>query len=757
MTFFTLFFRFFRFMFYFCLLTLALCLIIFVFLIFSASKDLPRVPSPLSKIIETPRTEIFAATGENIMTLGSRQPVPLSRVSPYFIKAVVATEDHRFWDHHGINKLRTVKALFITLFEPGKIQGASTITQQLAKNLFFSFKKSYLRKFREMLVAFQIEATSDKKEILNAYINQINFGAGAQGIEKASEVFFGKSAADLTLGEAALLAGLPKSPTYYNPFKYYDRALKRRAIVLKRMVDVGYISEKEAEDVLMTKPVLCKKHGSSVTGSYFVDALINRLVAKYGEDIVFHGGIKVFTTLDTELQSYAEKSMQKGIDRVDKMMGISKNNPVRPQGALVAVDTGSGAIKAMVGGRDYSASEFNRAVNSRRQPGSGFKPFLYYTAFKEFDLNGASVMTDKPVTIKIKGSPDWKPENFERSYMGNVILKKALALSINTIAAQLVDMTGPEAVVETARKCGIISPLKNVYSVCLGTSGVSPLEMASAFSTFANLGIRHRPFYIWRVEDSFGRVIYEHIVQSKRVLDADTAFQIVDMMESVINSGSGKSVRAMGFNRPAAGKTGTSDHFNDAWFTGFTPSLSTSVWIGFDKKRKLITKNHVGITGGRGAAPIWADFMKQALKNEPLRDFPVPEGIRFEFADSVTGCKINENENFVNKFQSNNVDNGHEIFRIPLKRNQYLCQSVNGQALPFSGSLINLETNTKTGIKIKHEIENHDQTGVTKTVGPETKTINIKDIKQYNNKNYTSGFGADNTIDESDIRSGAAK
>ncbi len=736
---FILFLRFFRFVFYSLLLISAVCLIIFIFLIFSASRNLPKIPSPLSKIIETPQTEIFAATGENIMTLGSRQPVPLSRVSPYFIKAVIATEDHRFWDHHGINKLRTIKALFITLFEPGKIQGASTITQQLAKNLFFSFRKSYLRKFRELLIAFQIEATSSKKEILNAYINQINFGAGAQGIEKASEVFFGKPAADLTLGEAALLAGLPKSPTFYNPFKYYDRALKRRAIVLKRMVDVGYISEKKAEEVLKTRPVLCLRHKNSKTGNYFIDALINRLVAKYGDDIVFHGGIKVFSTLDSGLQSIAEQSMKTGLKNLDKMMGLSENEPDLPQGALVAIDTGSGAIKAMVGGRDYYTSEFNRAVNSRRQPGSGFKPFLYYTAFKEFNLDGASVMTDKPVTIHIQGSGDWKPENFERTYIGNVILKKALALSINTIAAQLVDMTGPEAVIETARKCGIISPLKDVYSVCLGTSGVSPLEMASAFSTFADLGIRHKPFYIWRVEDPFGRVIYEHIVQSKRVLDADTAFQIVDMMESVINRGSGKSIRAMGFNRPAAGKTGTSDHFNDAWFTGFTPSLSTSVWIGFDKQRRLITKNHIGITGGRGAAPIWGNFMKQALKNEPLRDFPIPEGIRFEFADSVTGCEVDNKAVSKNTIKSNASSDNHEIYRIPLKEDQHLCKekSIKNNTIMGNSSLPH-----NTGSNVISE----DSAG----------KIREKNMEQYKNSG-SSAIKGDNVIEEKDIRAGASK
>jgi len=632
-----------------------------MFVIFHMAKDLPKLPSPLSRIIETPQSQVFASNGQVLLTLGERKAVPLNMVSQDFINAILAIEDHRFFDHHGLNKLRTLMGLYITLFKPGRIQGASTITQQLAKNMFFSFEKTYQRKIKELLVSFQIEATNTKEEILHAYINQIHFGAGAQGIEKAARVFFGKSALDLNLSEAAMLAGLPKSPTNYNPYRYYERAIKRRDIVLSRMVATGFISQLQAEQAVVEKPALHKSRADSRTGSYFLDALISRLVDRYGEDVIYHGGIKVFATIDPRLQAYAQKAMTQGLENLDTLMGLSDNEPDRPQGALVSIDTGSGAVKAMVGGRDYYLSEFNRGINSRRQPGSGFKPFLYYSAFKQLGYHPATVMTDKPVSIPVKGADDWAPLNFSKTFAGDMILKQALTNSVNTIAAQLVESVTPQAVIDTAKTCGITSPLKDVYSIALGTSIVSPFEMASAYSVFATQGVRHEPFMFWRIEDAFGRIIYEHIVQEKRVLDTAVAYQVVDMMKSVIETGSGKSIRKMGFDRSAAGKTGTSDNYTDAWFTGFTPTLCTSVWTGFDKKRKLIDANKNGITGGRSAAPIWGRFMMDALKSEPERNFPIPGEIRFETADIQTGCNPKEQRDLA------------PVLSVPLKSDQQLC------------------------------------------------------------------------------------
>ena len=652
-----------RFIFYTVLIFAALFGIVLTILIFISAGDLPKLPEPLSRIIETPKTVIYASTGETLITLGGREPIPLSRVSPHFINAILSVEDHMFWEHHGINKLRTLKALYITLMKPGKIQGASTITQQLAKNLFFSFEKTYIRKFKELLVAFQIEHTCTKEEILHAYVNQIPFGAGAQGVEKAAQVFFGKPAADLTLSEAALLAGLPKSPTSYNPYHHYERALKRRDVVIQCMLNAGYIDEQEFNEILQSRPRLHTDHADARTGSYFLDAVIVELVERYGGDVVYHGGIRVTTTVDAAMQETAKKAVKDGLDNLITIMGFDRETGSEVQAALVAVDVGSGAVKAMIGGRDYYKSEYNRAINSRRQPGSGFKPFVYYTALNRLNLHGATIMIDKPVVIPITGAPDWRPRNFERETKGSMILKNALTHSVNTIAAQLVEKTGPEMVIETARLCGIQSPLDPVYSVALGTSDVTPLEMASAYATFASGGVRHPPFLIWRVEDAFGRVIYEHLVQGKKVLDPESTYQVVDMMKSVIDRGSGKSIREMGFTRPAAGKTGTTDSFKDAWFTGFTPSLCTSVWTGFDRQKNLKAKGHLGITGGRGAAPIWADFMKQAVAAQPPRDFPIPDGIHFEDADIKTGCAAK-------------LSDAGETMSIPLKQNQNLCREL---------------------------------------------------------------------------------
>jgi 1A family penicillin-binding protein len=609
-----------------------------------AVQDLPRVPHPIGRINDTPATEIFSADGQRILTIGGRETVALDDVSYPFIQAILATEDHRFWEHRGINKLRTIKALWITLFEPGKIEGASTITQQLAKNLFFSFKRTYVRKFRELLVALQIEAQFSKQEILEAYINQIPFGVGAYGIGEAARTFFGKTAGELTLSEASLLAGLPKSPTRYNPFRYPKRARARQKVVLQRMVDTGMISRQEALAAAAQPLDLRAQPRSLRVDSYFVDAVMKSLEETYGPEVVYHGGLKVYTTLDVGMQKTAEKALQQGIVKLSARMkpeppdtAGTKDADNGLQGALVAVDVNTGAVKALVGGRDYFQTPFDRALQNNRQPGSGFKPFLYYSVLEKLGKTPADVMVDKPVSIPVAGKPPWKPENFEHNYQGPMIIKRAFTESVNTVAAQLVAEVGPEAVIRTARRCGITSPLKPVYSVALGTFGVSPLEMASAYATFASGGIRHSPYLIRRVEDVNGRVLKEHIITSERVLNESVAYQMVDMMAGVIDGGTGKVIRRMGFTLPAAGKTGTTNDFKDAWFTGFTPNLSTSVWVGYDRGHGMREKNGVGVTGGRGAAPIWADFMKQATQGDPPKAFSVPPDIYFKNVNPETG------------------------------------------------------------------------------------------------------------------------
>lgn len=606
-------------------------------LIFTAAKDLPKVPVPLRRIIETPPTEILAANGQRLWSSGPAAYVTLDQVATDFIDAIVATEDHRFWEHKGINKLRIAKALVLNMFRRGAPQGASTITQQLAKNLFFNFRKTYWRKFRELLVALQIEAQFSKRQILEAYINQISFGPGARGVEQAARKFFGKSALELDLSEAALLAGLPKSPTRYNPLRHFQQAKARQRVVLQRMVAVGFLTQLQAEEAWQRSLKLNSGRGPVISAGHFIDWVLRILEDRYGADVVYHGGLKVTTTLDPRLQSLAQQSVSQGLQRLEGSFQPAAKTTDRLQAALVAVQVNSGAVKAMVGGRDYQESAFNRALDARRQPGSAFKPFLYYAAFESLDFTPATVMEDRPVRIAVPGQSDWVPRNFGRSHRGPMILKEAFVHSVNTIAAQLVQKVGPKAVVEVARRCGIESRLEPVYSVALGTSEVSPLEMAGAFATFAGGGIRRRPFCIWKVEDSFGRVLEEALVQQEKVIDPVVAYQLVDMMQAVVDRGTGRVVRTMGFSRPAAGKTGTTNKFRDAWFIGFTPNLSTAVWVGCDHGTPLKDRNGAGMTGGRAAAPIWAGFMLAATAGDSPRPFVIPGQIVFANCDPVSG------------------------------------------------------------------------------------------------------------------------
>ncbi|MBT8342293.1 MAG: carboxypeptidase, partial [Desulfatitalea sp.] len=510
-------------------------LIVALILTLGIIKDLPSVPEPLRRIIETPATEIYAANGERILQIGGHDYVPLDQVAIDFLQAILATEDHRFWEHHGINKMRTLKALWTTIAD-GRLQGASTITQQLAKNLFFSFEQTYARKVKELLVSFQIESQFSKHEILEAYVNQIYFEPRAQGIASAARHFFGKRAAQLSLAESALLAGLPKSPTRYNPLRYPDRAKTRQQIVLARMVAAGFISPTEAEAAAAEPLTFGRQGGEALVGEYFVDWVLKDLEDRYGAQVVYHGGLKVTTTVDLQLQRLAESVLVQGLQTTEGLLQppSATDGADEVQGALVSVQVNSGAVKAMVGGRDYAHSEFNRAVAGNRLPGSGFKPFLYYTAFERLGLTPASVLKDQPVSLAVDGASDWRPRNFRREYQGPLILKKAFAESVNSIAAQLVALTGPQPVIDTARRCGIESPLAPVYSVALGTSGVSPLEMAAAFGTLAAGGMHYSPFGVWRVEDWDGQVLEEHIVSGEQVLDPRLTYQVVDLLQGVL-------------------------------------------------------------------------------------------------------------------------------------------------------------------------------------------------------------------------------
>ena len=601
--------------------------------VYFISGSIPRIPDSLDKLVAAPPTVIYDSEGRVFHTLGGRDIVTLDRISPYFLQAIISVEDKNFYSHHGIDKSALFRSFFINPLRGKSMgSGASTITQQLTKNLFFSFKKDVGRKLKEMLAAVQIESSFDKNEILEAYCNQISFGSRAFGVERASRTFFGKPASDLTLAEASLLAGLPNSPSRLNPNSNPDGAKDRQVLILSFMERNGYISFEEraaaeAETLIYYRPRYLDR------GGWFADRVIEKCEAMFGKDAVYFGGLKIFTTLDPAMQFAAEKAAADHLISLRETVG---NDEV--EASLVAVSPLSGAVKAHVGGADYSSGPYDKGMVARRRPGSGFKPFLYFAGIKDKGFTPASIALDSLVTIEVKGSRDWKPQNFSRTYNGNLILKYALSRSLNSVAARIVNVVGAERVVETAHQFGITSPLKANPAIVLGTSGVTVLEMASAYSVIATGGEYFEPYFLERVESPRGETLYEHFINGKRVADAKTTYLLLDMMKETVDHGTARLARLSGFNIPAAGKTGTTDDYADAWFTGFTPTLCASAWVGYASSEKpLFEKTGRGITGSTGGLPIWIAFMKTVTAGDPPREFAVPPGIEFERVDPFTG------------------------------------------------------------------------------------------------------------------------
>lgn len=619
------------------ILTLVLCSILTVAGLYMwLSKDLPQLPQSLEHINLSLPTEIYSADGERIKVLGERHPVSFEDISPYFLKAIIAVEDSRFYSHSGIDHRGLIRALIKNVRTKKIVQGGSTITQQLSKNLFFSFERNWIRKIKELLIAFQLEVTFGKEQILEAYSNQIYFGSGAYGVEEASQIYFKKRARDLTLLQAAMLAGLPNSPNNANPFVHYEKAMKRADYVLKRMVREGLISGSEREEALKSIIDLANPKIESDPNFYFVDEVLAKLEKDYGKEFVHFGGLKIFTTLDTRYQKFALRGAENHLEalnaRLKKRPGMGKL-----QVALVSIENKSGAVKALLGGRNYSHSQFNRAVSNNRLPGSSFKPLVYFTAMESLGYSPATVIKDEPIKIEIPGTKPWEPQNFDEEFAGDIVLKKALLKSINIVSAKLMQEVGPEKVIRTARKFGIKSPLGKNLSLALGTSGMAPLEIASAYSVIANLGIYNEPYLIQQIEDFQGNRLYEHYYQGVQQFAPDALYPLLDMMKGVVERGTGRIVRRMGFKHPAAGKTGTTNSFKDAWFNGFTKDISTSVWVGFDNNDSMIAKSGKGLTGASAAAPIWVYFMQKALEGKTRVKFPVPDNIKFETVDVATG------------------------------------------------------------------------------------------------------------------------
>lgn len=562
-------------------------------------------------------SKVYDAKGNEIASLYevNRVPVKLSQISPDLVKAIIAVEDSRFYQHIGIDPLGIARAILKNIKAGELVEGGSTITQQTAKNLYLSNERTWQRKFKEVFFSIQLEQQYTKDEILEMYLNQIYFGHGAYGVEVAAQTYYGKSAKELNLAESAILAGLPKGPNSYSPFRNYTAAKERQAVVLNRMVELGSISSEEAEKAKKQPIVLTTSNKvKKIKAPFFVDEVRDYITGKYenGAELLLRGGLSVYTTLDLEIQAAAEEALTQGLASSESDL----------QGALISIEPQTGYIKAMVGGRDFQTSKFNRTLASR-QPGSAFKPFLYAAAIESKGQTAASIISCEPVAFRLQDGTDYTPTDYGKQpyHYRNFTLTEALIKSDNVVSVKLNQQVGPQTLVDYARKLGITSSLRPYLSLVLGTSEVTPMEMAVAYGAFANQGQVSVPLSILKIVDKDGRVLEENTVHLKQAIDPKTAYIVTDMLRGALQPGGTAGSIAALVNRPAAGKTGTTQNYRDAWFVGYTPELSTAIYIGYDKPRST------GRTGGDVAAPIWGQFVKKALEKVQPKDFIQPAGI----------------------------------------------------------------------------------------------------------------------------------
>jgi penicillin-binding protein 1A len=596
------------------------------------TKDLPEIRN-LESFKPSSITRIYSADGVLLTEffLEKRDPVPIKIIPDLLKKALIATEDRNFYRHSGIDLKGIFRAVFRDIKAGGFVEGASTITQQLTKTLFLQPRKTLLRKAKEAFLSFQIERRYTKDEILQFYLNQVYFGSGAYGVESAARIYFGKSVSDLNLPECAMLAGLPRSPSRYSPLVDPELAIKRRNAVLKQLKDTGVITQAVYDSARKAPLNLAKQDKTSVKAPYFVEYVKKFLENTIGSSRLYKEGLRVVTTLNYNMQHMAELAVEKGLSNLDKRMkrhGIKNSDP---QCALISLDVESGGILAMVGGRDFSVSAFNRATEAKRQPGSAFKPIIYAYAIEQgFPQN--KIILDAPVAFNIDNQKKyWQPKDFSGSYEGEMTLRRALALSKNIPAIRLIEMLGPSSVARFAHTLGIESPLSQNLSLALGTSDVTLMNLTAAYSVFPNNGKFIEPFGVAEVFDKAGRLLWRAKPEERMAISSTTAAIMTDMLRSVIQDGTGQKAKSI--LRPVAGKTGTSDEFKDALFVGFSPSITTGVWVGQD----AFTTLGKGETGARAALPIWIDYMTGALKDKPLQYFDIPDDVVIVPIDPSTG------------------------------------------------------------------------------------------------------------------------
>jgi len=565
-------------------------------------------------------TTVYDSSGHRIAIFGAqrREIVSFDQISNNMKKAILAAEDARFYEHGPISFRAIGRALFEDIIHGRIVQGGSTITQQLVKNLYLTPSKTLYRKLKEAVLAYKIANHFTKNEILTLYLNTVYFGNGAYGIEAASEIYFHKRASELTIPEAAMLAGLVQAPNAYNPYYHPQLAAKRTLYVLNNMLENHFITKQQYLDAVKTKIILAPqsditKYGYNPKAAYFIEYIRLWLLNKYGEDVVYKGGLKVYTTLDMNMQRYAYDAVRNGI------LKLSGGQYKGLESALISIDPKNGYVKALIGGFDYQISQFNRAIQAQRQPGSAFKPVVYLTALEQ-GWKPTDTIADEPIEFKT-GNKIWKPENYSHTFHGQVTLQYALAHSVNVATINLLSKVGVGNVIENAKKLGISEHIPYNLTIALGSFSTTLAQLTRAYCAFDNMGYLPKLIFITKITDKEGNIIYEDKPELTKVFPQDIGFVLVKMMEDVIKEGTGTAAQSLG--RPAAGKTGTTNESRDNWFIGFTPQLVTGVWVGYDDNRSC-GPTAVGATM---ALPIWLNFMQNALAGKPIENWQAPPNL----------------------------------------------------------------------------------------------------------------------------------
>jgi penicillin-binding protein 1B len=564
-----------------------------------------------------------------------RTPISLEEIPPYVVEAVLAVEDARFEYHPGLDPIRMLGATWANIRARGAVQGGSTITQQLVKNYYLTAERTLRRKLIEAPMAIILELKYSKDAILEAYLNEIYLGqrgaSSIMGVEEASRHYFGRSVREIDLAQAATLAGLIRDPGGYNPHLRPEDAKARRDLVLRLMHEQDRITDDQYAIARGEAMALRAQQRRYNDAPHFVDFVLRELAERYPRRLLESEGMRIFTTLDMGYQVAAERALHEGIDHLEEGYPRLERRRGELEGSVVVLDPQTGFVRAMVGGRDYQESQFNRAEQARRQPGSTFKPFVYLTAFLTPDRwNPSSIIDDMPFEVE-SGGQIWSPENYDRTYHGAVTLRTALTNSMNIATSRLALDVGLNRVARTAREAGIGSRLQAFPSIALGAFEVSPLELTSAYATLANGGIHTEPLSILAAIDDEGRVVQSRDVEMQRVLPADAVYLVNNMLQDVFDYGTARRARALGYGGNAAGKTGTTNSTRDAWFVGYTPEIAALVWVGYDDN------DVIGLHGDRAALPIWVDFMKRSGYGDRSPGFPAPQNIVLVEIDPMSG------------------------------------------------------------------------------------------------------------------------